>query len=250
MVDVSENIEVLEEKLKCLEGEIQQYKWEHECDMKKLMETGYAFTNSHISHINHNIKWPHTNSRGHVSMEPEQPKKINYSGMKVVSQVLILADSNLMAIKPSILNKGTTTQKVFCPTLKQTLRFLELVTVEKQPDKLLLHVGTNDLEERNVSEDKIEDAFIKVFIKIREIFPHTKIIISSILPRVEMHLYSMARNLNDFLAGCCSSGVMKYSNNINIRRDMLRDKKHINEVGFKLMLSNIRSTLFGKIPYG
>ena len=44
--DFSVNIETIEEKLKVLQGEIDQFKWEYKSDKKKAPMSDYLFMNS------------------------------------------------------------------------------------------------------------------------------------------------------------------------------------------------------------
>ena len=184
--------------------------------------------------------------------QPKQPKlDVNYIGTKVAAKYLLLTDSNLARIKPNLLNKEIKGMKVFCPTFKQTLRFLDQVEVETQPTNILFHCGTNDLENSDFSEIKFEDDFILVLKKMREVFSLARIVVSSLLPRIEMKFYCAIRNLNDFMAGCCSvSHKMIFMRNHNIKMNMLRDNKHIDMIGFRIIISNIRYFLFRRIPYG
>ena len=88
--DVSSSIESIEEKLKVLQGEIEQYKWEYESDKKKMTNTDYAITNSYLSHVNHNnFRLPYTDIMGNVTMKPPR-KDVEYRGMKVNCDYLIL----------------------------------------------------------------------------------------------------------------------------------------------------------------
>ena len=117
---------------------------------------------------------------------------MNYIGIKVSSQYLILAVSNLMRINPNILNKGSTCQKAFCPTpthlltcLDHANSCLDHVTVEKQPERVLLHCGINGLDKLDFLVENFENNFVEVITKLRKKFPSSKLIIASILPRRE-----------------------------------------------------------------
>ena len=60
----------------------------------------------------------------------------------------------------------------------------------------------------------------------------------------------MVDYMNDFLDGVCSGlSFLEFARNNNIYRNQLVDNKHGNDDGFRTMLSNIRYTLFGKVPY-
>ena len=100
-----------------------------------------------------------------------------------------------------------------------------------------------------MSEVNIQNDFIDVVEKVKELFPGSKIMISSILPRGETHLKEMISNINDFMSGCCTgNSEMSFMNNINIKRHMLYDRKHVDYNGFRMLLANMRYMLFGKIP--
>ena len=73
--------------------------------------------------------------------------------------------------------------------------------------------------------------------------------VSSILPRKEMKFRVIIQNMNDFLAGCCLwCSKMEFMFNINIKNFMLRDKKHLDDNAFIILLSNLKYFVFGKTP--
>ena len=81
-------------------------------------------------------------------------------------------------------------------------------------------------------------------------FPSTKIFTSSLLPRGDLFVKNNVQYVNDFLSGVCSGApFLIFIRNNNISRHYLPDNKHVDEFGFKILLSNIRFTLFGKVPY-
>ena len=154
-----------------------------------------------------------------------------------------------MKIKTDILDKETTCEKVFIPTLNHALDFLDKLVVVIQPDTVLFHCGTNDLEIQGFTEELFENNFVEVILKLREVFPNCRVVISSILPRKENEFNQIIQGLNDYMSGCCVGGFkITFMFNVNIYKSMLRDKKHVNREGFITILSNIRYTLFGKIP--
>ena len=55
--------------------------------------------------------------------------------------------------------------------------------------------------------------------------------------------------VNNYLYELCDGlRNVKLMENIAITDNMLRDKKHLNNEGFRKLLANIRYNLFGKIP--
>ena len=177
----------------------------------------------------------------------KQHNPIDYSNTQFNHDFIFLVDSNLGKINPSIMNEGSSCMKVFCPTLKHINNLLDNTNIIKEPKSIFIHTGTNLFDEPGFSIEQMEMDYVNTIFKLKEIFPSSKIIISSILPRKEVSFRSTVTSLNDFLYGVCSSGDnMEFMRNINIKRFMLTDKKHVNEDGFKMLLSNIRFKVFGK----
>ena len=147
------------------------------------------------------------------------------------------------------MNNGSTCEKVFCPTYTHLLDYLHHTQVITHPKKVLIHCGTNDVEKKGFIEKNFEDTFIKAIFKLQELFPSSQFIISGILPRREISLNMFICNLNDFVAGCCSTLTnFTYMNNRNITKTMLDDNKHVDRKGFSILLSNIRQSMFSIIP--
>ena len=122
-------------------------------------------------------------------------------------------------------------------------------TIYKQPHTIFIHCGTNHLSKSDHETNKLEDGYIRILGMLRKLFPIAKIIFSSILPRKETYLNAPIQFLNDFLQGVCSSGQnVSFMRNTNINHKSLVDNKHIDDDSFLILLSNIRYTLFGKIP--
>ena len=127
---------------------------------------------------------------------------------------------------------------------------LEQTAAEKEhPEQIFLHTGTKHFDEPDFQMDENENYYVEIIFKMKEMFPNTIIIVSSILPRKELAMKMLIASLNDFLLGMCTNTPnTEFMRNNNIKHYMLTDKKHINENGFKTMLSNIRYTIFGRIP--
>ena len=62
------------------------------------------------------------------------------------SNYLILGDSNTRYIKSELLNRKYSTSKVFCVYFKDVTKFCEKVKINKNPEKILIHCGCNDLD--------------------------------------------------------------------------------------------------------
>ena len=152
-------------------------------------------------------------------------------------------------MNPDIMNHETKCQKVFCPTFEHIFNYLNLVNIINQPKQIFVMCGTNNLHRNSVNKEQFENKFVEVLVALETCFPTAKFIISSLLPRKEGAVNSILKVLNDFILGCCAtSKKYLFMYNVNINRNQLIDDKHIDADGFKTLLSNIRYTLFGKLP--
>ena len=83
-------------------------------------------------------------------VKPSKPtirkKRISYNEITISEQNLLICDSNGKAIDTSRLHRTEKSKKVICYVLEDVVRFLDEATVEKQPEKILLHVGTNEID--------------------------------------------------------------------------------------------------------
>ena len=99
----------------------------------------------------------------------------------------------------------------------------------------------------NEPVEKVKSDINGIINKIKAKFPNTNIVISSLLPRRDRKME--VSQLNDFLLDLCdTTRKLTFMNNITITDRMLVDRKHLDEEGFRRLLSNIRFTIFGKVP--
>eukprot|EP00112_Aurelia_sp_Birch-Aquarium-sp1_P021061 Seg5571.1 transcript_id=Seg5571.1/GoldUCD/mRNA.D3Y31 product="putative RNA-directed DNA polymerase from transposon X-element" protein_id=Seg5571.1/GoldUCD/D3Y31 len=164
--------------------------------------------------------------------------------------VLLFGDSHLKRITAEWLLKkeGKSARIVAAPHLANLKK--TLVAMRNNPECILIHCGTNDLQSRNPEEivtlmmECIEVATAKA----------QTVIVGSLLPRYDdpnLHLKTQIVNAmlleksmeNDQLFMCDN-------NNLNIREDQVRkffteDKLHLNQEGSSVLASNIRSKICG-----
>ena len=176
-------------------------------------------------------------------------KQIDYSETRINDEVILIVASNLGRVNTKILNHGSTCEKFLCPTLRHVDEFLNKVTIVKQPEVIFVHTGTNHLDEPDFNIEKLEMDYVDVIFKLKMLCPNSKIIVSSLLPRKEIPMKMTITSINDFLLGvCCNTKKLQFMRNVNIKQHMLVDKKHVDDNGFKTLLSNIRYTIFGRVP--
>ena len=163
------------------------------------------------------------------------------------ADLLILGHSDTKYIKTEVIDKNHTCNKIFCPTFKKARQICENINVKKEPIKILLHCGTNDVDKRNVVEiiKDIDECLNTLLGK----FKNSSIIISSVLPRKEAGLKTIVENINKYLYTITNrSNRVSFMDNKQITMNMLIDNKHINKTAFYIFLANIRFTMCGIMP--
>ena len=139
---------------------------------------------------------------------------VEYGNPILKHDVIILGDSNLNNTVTSQLKRGINCATFFCPTLDHVDVLLSKVKVQKDPNTILLHCGTNHLYNDAPGIKRIEDFYVRIIKQLKAMFPGAEIIISSLLPRKEGLHNGTVKNLNDFLYGiCCSTNKVRFMRN-------------------------------------
>ena len=224
-VNVVENgiSEDLIERIEKMEGEIEMYK---KGSFKK-----YNNNNKDQNEVNKNVV-------GNKVKENELIANADY---------ILITTSNGKRINTDILDHNSTTQNFICYTLNDVKEFCRKVKVEKQPRKILLHCGNNDLDD--VENDILKTELKETVEALRQLFQHAQIVLSSLFPRGEVHLEEKRDAINTFLEELTTIVPNTLlMNNKEIKKNMLNDNKHLKKEGFFIFLTNIRFVLYGQIP--
>ena len=156
------------------------------------------------------------------------------------------------------MKRNVKTVKYFCATLKSVKEQAEfIISQDLIPKQLLLHIGTNDLENmtsQNVFTETCKDIFQLLS---NENFNNCKILISSIFQRSDEY-QNRVTFANNVLNKLCQEFKFDLITHDNINGDTLSDEKHLHRYkGFPSFLRNIRTALFGiaatqtrQNPYG
>ena len=75
--------------------------------------------------------------------------------------------------------------KIGCPLIEQAIEIILDSTFHKEPESFIIHTGTNDLERSN--PDDIQEKLIDLCDIIKNKFRRCRIILSSLLPRNDIH---------------------------------------------------------------
>lgn len=163
---------------------------------------------------------------------------------------IFIGDSNTRDIDMSKLGHGVSRKRFTCYTIPQAMNFLNTATINRQPKKVLLHLGTNDVVSAN--EEQLKNSFQKLISLTRSKFPDARIYISSIFVRMQKSdpLNKLINNTNNFLEDFCDKTARyTFMNNSNISHKNMRDPKHVNPKGFHMFICNIRAVVFGELYY-
>ena len=178
---------------------------------------------------------------------PQVNPYVQETKTKIDANTLLLFDSNGKFIKPNLLSKESTSQKIDCMTIDELTDMIPKYEIIQDPTKLLLNVGLNDLDNKSVAEvcSKYEEA-VKV---LTNKFKFAKIYLNSIFYRKDGSLKKETDELNHFISGLCdSTNNLNYINNYNINVHNNTDTKHIGRKNLHILLSNIKYVLFGQLP--
>ena len=158
---------------------------------------------------------------------------------------MILGDSNTTAIDMRRLGKGTGMRKqVTCYHAKEVTNFIKKATLVNNPEKVVVHVGTNDIVHYNGNGEMVLEDVKEAVQEIRTRLPETQIYVSSIFGRKQVNdtLMKPIREVNLTLEQLCNEPSMTFINNDNVKN--MYDEKHVDTVGFRVFLQNLRETVF------
>ena len=109
----------------------------------------------------------------------------------------------------------------------------------KEPDYILLHVGTNDCSTK--SSNEILDDLLKIKHHIETILPKCTVILSQ--PIIRTDVPAAAKTINELIVKF-EQLEMRQMNNTNIKREHLGKRGlHLNDHGTRILAMNIISLI-------
>ena len=128
-----------------------------------------------------------------------QPQKQHATDQTLEHDVVIIGDSNTTNIDMSTTGEGVKRKRFTCYTIPQATEFLNTATIKKQPKKVLLHLGTNDIVDTD--QETLKKNFHELSVLARSKFPQARIYFSSIFCRKSRtdKLNGPIRELNNYL---------------------------------------------------
>ena len=222
-------LSALEEQIKALEL------------LKQQIEQMALNEVNNISHPPHN----------HVTTTKYKPTTID----KLDHDMLLIGDSNVWPVNEKILKHGVSSAKIMTYTIEQATSAIQNLNISRLPEKVLVHVGTNNLSSKEGETndlDAIKAKYENLFEALEEKFPSTRIYISELLLRREDIVMDDLKNINEFLTSTCQArenfSTLLHSFNIDHHHHHLRDNRHLSRSGFYIFLSNIRLQMLGIPP--
>ena len=154
--------------------------------------------------------------------------------------VAILGDSMVKHIKGKIMAKSLKNQNVIVrsfsgATTKGMAHHIK-PTIELEPETVIIHCGTNNLRSEQ-SPAEIKDEIINLAKNVKK--DTNLVVISGIIPRNDS-FNNKANQVNSLLQNECNSRNMPYISHesINPRRNLNRDRLHLNVSGTKQVVRN------------
>lgn len=180
--------------------------------------------------------------------ESSEKVKENYKDAVFNNDVILITDSNGKRIVADKLAKGHSCKRILCYTFNDVKQLIHQVASETPPKKILISVGTNDIEHSGGNATEVFAQAEEVITSLRKNFPSTRIYISSIFPRKKgSGLNPCIDEFNQNLHTMCDiTPNLTFMNNPQLTENNLMDEKHLNGKGLFLFLSNIRFHLFGQ----
>ena len=126
--------------------------------------------------------------------------------------------------------------------------FVNTATIKHQPKRVMIHVGTNDVEGES-DEQQLKKDFADLIKLLRKAFPTARIFFSSIFVRKKREdpLNKVINNLNiDLEAFCDKTPKFTWLDNSDISHKDMADIKHLNPSGLHAFVCNIWKTVFGE----
>lgn len=160
--------------------------------------------------------------------------------------VVLLMDSIGKSIEPE---KLFPRQRVLALHCRNTERAHELLTKEElgSPQCIIIHSGTNDLHSLNEGTAK---AIYEMAKKASQTFPATRVLVSSLLPRLDVPP-SVIDQINEEVRHTCSClPNVHLVHHSSIRPWHLRDGLHLNQDGVRIFAKAIKDVALGRFPSG
>ena len=166
------------------------------------------------------------------------------------SDLLMIFDSNGQYMDAKKMQEDS--QYVRAATIEEAITFFDNTKTIRQPTKVLINVGLNNVNSDNPSIcDSTVYLYQRLMDKIRSTLPNSHVYISSIIHRKDDQFTSNIDTINKTLAKWDNNHTnLTFIHHTNIKNDddMLYDTKHLNKRGFFGMVTNLKYVMYRTLP--
>ena len=152
---------------------------------------------------------------------------------------------NLHGWRLSDMNNHVVVKSFAGATIEDMEDYLKPV-IRKEPESIILHVGTNDL--KNLSPKQVANGIANLGSQISEESPNTNIVLSSIILRTDNpQLAAKAAEANKLINSLCSKNKWKFINHSSINSSCLNSRGlHLNRKGTSYVAKNLSQFITSK----
>ncbi len=166
-------------------------------------------------------------------INPDKTKKNNDAGADKKTTIVIVGDSMVKYLNPNRLKRSMPTGnhnihvETYRGSTTEAMAHYIRPCLVKQPDQIVLHVGTNDIRDKQPEE--IVNGIMKIQKIIKKESPKTTVTVSELLHRNDKIEYTQkVKKVNIMLAKACKQHNCDYIEHKNI------EDKHLNPYGLHL----------------
>ena len=122
-------------------------------------------------------------------------------------------------------------------TIKQMETYVKPIIQDDTPDVLILHIGCNDISNKNMSANDRAEGIINIGGYCKE--HNVNVTISSLICRSQKHFQHRVNAVNTMLMNGCKNYGLGYIDNSNIEVGFLaQNGLHLNEIGKSCLANN------------
>ena len=192
--------------------------------------------NASVNAINTNI---YGDSRQDKRTDSDQRNSQEYHINKPVT--VIVGDSMVKNVRGWDLSnqKNKVIVKSFSGATTEDMEDYLKPILRKEPQNLILHVGTNDLKAMEPAH--LSNSIESLAINIEENSPNTSVSISALLPRKDPQLSKNISLINNSLKSICCQHYWNFIEHRNIKKNHLnRGGVHLSKAGSDLLTNNFK----------
>ena len=157
------------------------------------------------------------------------------------SKVVIIGDSMINGIHAKGFKNNNVSIKAHPGATAEDLIHYIKPIINKKPDQVIIHCGTNDIPNNIKSIDNFKQ--IDDYVKVNS--PETKLVLSTIITRKDVQTYDVKIDtMNERIKKFASKNNIPLIDHSNIDEGLLNPKKlHLNKKGYSYLANNIISHL-------